>query len=157
MSNQLVCHTFLHYSMFIQLISLDLLGLEGFRVRPGIDEKQKWSFFENESQTHEFHTMLTCSGAQWTLATKTKPTNKRAANPLTNIFSQILNHLKLFGCISRASMPNPASELVMSTKWTNRSVGWAQLYLYSWIWNKLNGLLRFNLVLGCQLEIDNIL
>lgn len=53
------------------------------------------------------------------------------------------------------NLSNPTSELVESTKWTNRSVCYGVLYLYNSIWNILE-FLRFNLKLCCQLEIDNI-
>lgn len=91
--HKLINNQHLTFFTFFLLIA-HLLGLEGFLVQPAIisiqTEKKLVTLVSSKTAHNNFpkiHTILTCSGAQRTLATKTKPMSKIATvNPLENIF-----------------------------------------------------------------------
>lgn len=99
-----------NYFLFLMIFLLlsNLLGLEDFLVQPAnFFEQTKLINSDSLLLLHKMmrakvnHTILTCSGAQRTLATKTKPMSKIAAvNPLVNILhnSSVYYHLSFGKC-----------------------------------------------------------
>lgn len=85
----------------------------------------KTTGFQNKLKSKHIHEILTCSVAQRTLATNTKPTNKRATvNPLANIFifTVLVFEYHLIYCVIR--FKTIASLLFFVCVWTGYEHKW---------------------------------